>query len=347
MLNDIDISEDYIFSLSPKLLSLLLIDHTTSTAEKQHNIFWATNDYENLGEGYSYHDEITIENITGEHNYIIQPRVKKNRNQQIERTKKKAEVFTPTWVCNEQANAMDEIWFGRENVFNTPTTDESGKHGWISEKEKISFPKDKSWQDYLQQNVLEITCGEAPYLACRYDAATGESIPTKNRIGMLDRKLRIVCENTNDHATWLNAAKISFMSTYGYEWQGDSLLLARESLLWTAIDWFYEKFKSQMPLEELFSFANIISWNLWQMDGLKGVIPDSCKNGVEEEVVEYADSFFPTTVKKIVYCESCQKGWVNHHNGIECIITDWIKDFNNPRQGEKEKFVNLYRNESA
>ncbi|MEE3499435.1 MAG: restriction endonuclease subunit M, partial [Ruminococcus bromii] len=54
----------------------------------------------------------------------------------------------------------------------------------------------KSWQDYIKDTRLEMTCGEAPYLVSRYDAITGEDIAVSDRIGLLDRKLRIVGENT-------------------------------------------------------------------------------------------------------------------------------------------------------
>lgn len=66
------------------------------------------------------------------------------------------------------------------------------------------------------------------------------------------------------------------MSTYGYEWQGDNLILAREALLYTFIDYFRAKFGKDPLLKSLQNIAEVISWNIWQMDGLKGVIPNSC-----------------------------------------------------------------------
>lgn len=50
----VDILEDSIFQLSSELLNTLLKDHTTSKADMQRNIFWATSDYEHLGEEYQY-----------------------------------------------------------------------------------------------------------------------------------------------------------------------------------------------------------------------------------------------------------------------------------------------------
>jgi len=340
MSNEIDILEDYIEFLNPQLLSMLLRDNTTSNDSVQHNIYWATNDYENMGEGFHFHDEILPQNITGEHGNVIQPRIKKVKERQTKRVKKMAEVFTPAWVCNSMANVLDEEWFERKNVFNTVWNDEKD---WKSTEDRVLFPEGKTWQEYVCNTILEITCGEAPFLASRYDAVTGVAIPIKERIGILDRKLRIVGENVDDETAWIKAAKIAMMSSYGYEWQGDSLLLARENMLWTIMDYYQEKFGKQMPAELLPDFAYIISWNLWQMDGLKFVLPDSCKNGVEEDVVIDADGLFPETIKKTIYCESCKKGHFTKHNGIQCLITDWVRDFDNPRKGGTERFEDSYK----
>jgi len=100
---NIDISENELLRQSEEILVELLRDHTT-----QKNIFWATDDYASLGEAYSYHAPITIPCITGDNGFIIQPRVLKTREEQANRTKDKAEVFTPSWVCNTQNNLIDE-----------------------------------------------------------------------------------------------------------------------------------------------------------------------------------------------------------------------------------------------
>ena len=86
---------------------------------------------------------------------------------------------------------------------------------------------------YVQSRRLEVTCGEAPFLASRYDAATGEMIPVARRIGILDRKLRVVSENAATEDEWRKYATHAVQSTYGYEYQGDNLLLARVNLLLT------------------------------------------------------------------------------------------------------------------
>ena len=313
----VDIRENEIFEYSPDLLSLLLKDQTLSTEDCQINIFWATSNYADLGVGYQYGDQITLEAITGKNGEIIKPRAVKSREMQQQRSREMAEVFTPSWICNKQNNLVDNAWFGRENVFNTEVDNPDGSHSWILSEEKIVFPEDKTWHDYINENRLEITCGEAPYLVSRYDSVTGEPIPIERRIGLLDRKLRVVGENTQTSSEWLKAAQSAYMSVYGYEWQGDNLVLARESLLYTFIDYYKAKFGKKPQLKSLQYIASIISWNIWQMDGLKGVIPGSC-HSVQQTVQSLFDS--SVTVQE---CEGCQKGNIHKHNGTYCKIKDW------------------------
>ena len=102
------------------------------------------------------------------------------------------EVFNPSWICNAQNNLVDEYWFGRPNVFNIP------QDGTWTATERIAFPEDKqhTWKHYVDARRIEISCGEAPYLVSRYDTVTGEFIELLSRIVLLDRKLRVVTENT-------------------------------------------------------------------------------------------------------------------------------------------------------
>ena len=329
----VDIQKNDVLALSPKLLNTLLKDHTLSTENQQVNIFWATDNYAHLGEGYQYHDPITIEAITGSNGNIIQPRSVKSRERQQQRSREMAEVFTPSWICNKQNNLVDEAWFGHENVFNTEIDQSDGTHSWRPTEEKIIFPKAKTWHDYVNENRLEITCGEAPYLVSRYDTVTGEPIPVERRIGLLDRKLRIVSENTSTSGEWLKAAQSAFMSTYGYEWQGDNLVLARENLLYTFIDYYKAKFNKEPQLKSLQYIAYIISWNIWQMDGLKGVIPDTC--GEHRKVV-------PTLFgneERVSVCQGCKNDNIRTHNGTYAVIKDW-----GAKKGkEKIRFIDLIK----
>lgn len=282
--NTTDILENEILKRWPSVMEVLLKDRTT-----QNNIIWATDMYEKeYGSPYSFYEEITIEHITGEFGTVIKPRSVKSLEEQKYRIRDKAEVFTPSWVCNAQNNLIDNAWFGRENVFNKETIDENGFHSWIPNESKIEFDKASDWIKYVKDTRLEITCGEAPYLASRYDAITGQLIPVDKRIGLLDRKLRVVSENTKDITkemttkqrkvvirNWIRWAYRAMQSIYGFEWQGDNLLIARETLLYTFIDYYQAKFKTPKTPEItcLLKVAEIISWNLWQMDGLKYGLP--------------------------------------------------------------------------
>ena len=331
---EVDILEDYIYNLSPDLLTTLLKDHTTSReGEPQRNIFWATSDYEHLGEDYGYHSPILPHLITGANGHVIMPRVLKSRDTQSARSRDMAEVFTPSWICNAQNNLIDEAWFGRKDVFNTEYIDEQGQHRWTATTEKITFPEGKTWRDYVRDTRLEITCGEAPYIVSRYDTTTGEAIPLAQRIGLLDRKLRVVSENTETTDEWLKAAQLAYKSTYGYEWRGDNLLIAREAMLISFIEYFEGKFGKQPLLKSLNYIAYIISWNVWQMDGLKGVVPDSCGDKVEIE-----QTLFDGPIERVTPCEGCAKDDIRRHNGTYCLIRDW-----GTRDHKKIRFIDLIK----
>ena len=327
MKSHVDIQKNDIFELSPELLNTLLKDHTLSTDECPVNIFWATDNYADRGKGYQYDNQITIEAITGNNCNIIVPRATKSREQQQQRSREMAEVFTPSWICNKQNNLVDSAWFGREGVFNTEIDNHYGTHSWIVNTKPIVFPQGKTWRDYVNENRLEITCGEAPYLVSRYDTVTGEPISVERRIGMLDRKLRVVGENTETTSDWQKAAQAAYMSTYGYEWQGDNLILAREALLYTFIDYYHAKFGKHPSLKSIQHIADIISWNIWQMDGLKGVIPNSCIK-LPKLKNKPSSLFSPEDLGEqeeltLFDCPGCKNKDIHSHTGKYALIKDW------------------------
>ena len=252
------------------VLHTLLKDRTT-----RRNIIWATDNYTSLGKDYSEISQITEEALLAFDDMddcLFQPRVFKSQLEQKKRTKGKAEVFTPSWLCNEMNNYCDEIWFERSDVFNKPG---EKKHSWIKTRGKIQFSneKHKTWQDYVDNRRMEITCGEAPYLVSRYDTTTGKTIPVPRRIGILDRKLRVVNENTENREDWSFWAIRAYQSTYGYEYQGDNLLIARVNLFLTFIENVQERWNDEPTALELMKIAHVISWNLWQMNGLTNQVP--------------------------------------------------------------------------
>ena len=139
-------------------------------------------------------------------------------------------------------------------------------------------------------------------------------------------------------------AEKAFKHTYGYEWQGDSLLLAREALLCTFIEYFVDKFNAKngdgnyivnadgqlnVPTKNmLINAARWISWNIWQMDGIKMVVPDSCQEIVIQPQVQ-GELFAPASMEQpqpiVKPCPGCTEGNVYKHNGDYCLIRDWSR----------------------
>ena len=218
-----------------------------------------------------------------------------------------------------------------KEIFNTET-----EKGWIVNPEKIPFADHgyKTWKHYVDIKRLEITCGEAPYLVSRYDTVTGVLIPVKDRIGLLDRKMRAVLENTQDEDDWFNWAVRAYQSIYGYEYQGDNLLLARENLLVSFIDYHQDRFGTNPTMKQILRIANIISWNIWQMDGMKYVVPNSCSESTIEEF-----TLWGSEIKKIP-CPGCEKNLIQKHNGIYCKVFDWRRQRSLP-------FVSMMKGVSA
>mgnify|MGYP000629947394 FL=1 len=259
------------------VLDTLLKDRSTGK-----NIIWATDPPEELQtvmyEPVTDKSPITAQQLGLTHYEVVLPRMMKQTDTQQQRTRKKGEVFSPAWVCNKMNNALDADWFGALGAEQT-----AGQftvelpQGWQTVETPVQFPacggKTPAWVQYVQSRRLEVTCGEAPFLASRYDAATGEMIPVARRIGILDRKLRVVSENAATEDEWRKYATHAVQSTYGYEYQGDNLLLARVNLLLTYAEHLQARWQRKPTKEELQPIATIISWNLWQMDGLHLSVP--------------------------------------------------------------------------
>ena len=292
MSEPIDILENKLLQDEPGLLEVLLSDHTT-----RKNIFWATDSYADYGEGYGWHDSITVEAITGKHGNVIMPRAMKSRDEQQRRSRQMAEVFTPSWLVGKMNDVIDEEWIGLHEE---------------SDENK------NAWQDYVLATRLEITCGEAPFLTSRYDTVSGEPIPIAERTGILDRKLRLVNDNSSDEE-WAHWALLALGSVYGYEWQGDNLLLAREALLATFNENHEQRFGKRAAKTTIFRAADIISWNVWQMDGLKAVVPCSCHDDQHTE-----SNLFGEQTTTVTPCRGCDKDDILLHNGLRCRLRRWI-----------------------
>jgi hypothetical protein len=300
-IQNIDIRKDYLLR-KDALLDILLKDKTT-----QNNIIWATDSYEQKGEKYLSTAIITANLITGKNSDTIQPRAVKSKEEQLIRTRDKAEVFTPLSIVKQMNEACDTTKITKANL-----------------------------QDYVALLKLEITCGEAPFIVSRYDPASNkkELLPLKKRVGFLDKKLRVVSQYCDTQEEWLKWAKVAFQSSYGFEWQGDSLLIARENLLYSFIDYYQDKFQTTPSIELQKEIAEIIAWNIFQMDGLKYVIPMSCKT--EKITIKGANTLFGKENDRIVEkpCEGCENNIPKKHNGIYVKIMDW-------KENKVIKFVDI------
>lgn len=253
--NSADILESTIREQMPKILDILLLDRTTSTPKTKKNIIWANENYIQHGsKAYAATAQIKPELVTGQMGDIIKPRALKSKEMQKERTKSKAEVFTPNWIVKKQNDVVEKDYL------------------------------DDNLETYVKRTWLEITCGEAPYMATRYDMETGKAIPLTQRVGFVDRKLKRINGGVDDKAEWQRLVIEAYKSSYGFEWSGDSLLLARENLLYTYRDYYYAKWFEEPLYGLLEEIAEIISYNIFQMDGLKYIIPLTEKREKKGEV---------------------------------------------------------------
>ena len=98
------------------------------------------------------------------------------------------------------------------------------------------------------------------------------------------------------------------------------MLLARENLFYSFIEYYEERWGESPSIDKKIEVAKIISWNIFQMDGLKMVIPNSCKHGVIDK--DDSDLF---NEEKLVICEGCKTNNPSKHNGIPVKIMDWEK----------------------
>lgn len=69
------------------------------------------------------------------------------------------------------------------------------------------------------------------------------------------------------------------------------------------------------------------------MDGLKGVIPDSCG---ERRIIE-KNLFEEREIIKT--CDGCKNGDIKDHNGIYAFIKDWDA----PKAKQKIRFIDLMK----
>ncbi|MGO1372540.1 MAG: Eco57I restriction-modification methylase domain-containing protein [Senegalia sp. (in: firmicutes)] len=279
------------------ILKILLKDRTT-----RKNIIWATDSYQNLGEGYQAKDYIKeklFKNGAGE---LIKPRLEKDDEEQSKRTRGKGEVFTPIWIIKKKIDLIEE------------------------EFSKLEL------EEYINKKWMEITCGEAPYIVNRYNTVTGEYLAINERVGFLDRKLQRISKEIIEENEWFSMVLIAYQASYGYEYQGDSLLIARENLLNSFIDYYIDKFNYHPAFEKVEEIAKVISYNIFQMNGLKYTVPMPEKIITKKQDVQI--DFFGNPEPKDQQLE------IVIEEGEEVKIKNWLNN-------RMIKFKDLVKNEGG
>lgn len=203
-----DYTTSFFAGVPERVIVELLKDRTTGR-----NILWSADGG----------DEITLNDVE-----TIRPRVYKRLEEQKDRTKKRAEVFTPVKVV----------------------------------KQMNDFLCEEAKDELLYSTTCEITCGEAPFITSRYDTTTGEEIPIENRVGLLDRKLKLARRDEIERVV---------KTVYGFEFQGDNLLIARVNVWRTIAEY------TEPPVD-------VICWNFWQMDAFTGKT-----GGVEAIIMDWKE----------------------------------------------------------
>lgn len=280
---------------SGNILSILLKDRTT-----ERNIIWATDSYIAHGAGFSPNDSIKFATITGPHESLIQPRLLKSEKERVHRTRERGEVFTPLWIVqkinNEVGSSTQDYFINKDN-----------------------------WTKYVSELRLEIACGEAPFIVSRYDPTSQfyNVLKPYDRVGFLDQKLKLVSKYCEDEQEWIFWAIQAFKASYGFDLQGDNILIARENLLYSLNDFYQHKFKKLPTVELQEETANIISWNIFQMDGLRYVVPMSCKDKIIDSPIPLIEDKYSSSVQQ---CPGCQYGIDDKHNGVYVKIMDWSQN---------------------
>ena len=254
---EVNIQEDIRRLDAAGVLGLLLKDKTT-----RKNIIWATDGYSSFGKKYEKGEQITKSGARK-----IQARASKAKEEQAGRTKKRGEVFTPVWIIEQMNSHVVKEWHA-DNYKKFYKKEE-----YPEQPLQELFRKEKYVKLFTDNRILEITCGEAPFICTRYDPENGKTIDVDARVGFLDDKLATINTYVYNEKDWWKWTKRAFQASYGYEFQGDSLLIARVNLMCTFEDYLKAKWNRFPTKREYKEIANIVCWNIWQMDGLTGYIP--------------------------------------------------------------------------
>lgn len=307
--DNMNYNEGSVFRSNLNILNIILFDRSASR-----DLVFATSMYKIHGELYKEDGYITPKLISGKMKNLIKPKINKKPSD-IDRVK----LIFDSWRFNVD-NDKHNFKFDCNNVFG----DELG-----------SCLNVEDWKNSISKKILIMECEEATCLVTRYNLETKEVIEPFKRRGILDKRLNLINQNINDEKEWYDMVLVAYKSIYGFDYRGDNVLLARENLLHDFVDNYRYKFYKDPSEEQLIEVAKIVSWNIWQMDALKFVIPFSCINIRKED---FQLSIFEDENEALTgnWCMGCRFDDFKKHNGTYCKIKDWDS-------GKIIKFVDLVK----
>ena len=127
-------------------------------------------------------------------------------------------------------------------------------------------------------------------------------------------------------------ALAALKSTYGYEYQGDNLLIARINVLETITEHLSDRWGEGLSQEEMDEIAWVVSWNFWQMDGLTCSPPTNAEDAIVQSILPGFEAPEPEPVQMSLF--DAFEGFVEEPPADKepqqtiplCIIYDWEND---------------------
>ncbi|MEE1324762.1 MAG: Eco57I restriction-modification methylase domain-containing protein, partial [Bifidobacteriaceae bacterium] len=92
-------------------------------------------------------------------------------------------------------------------------------------------------------------------------------------------------EKTKSRREWVRWGLAALKASYGFEYQGDNLLLARINVFETFCEHLHERWGTGISDEELDQAAWIVSWNFWQMNGFTCAVPTNKMDAVVQSAL--------------------------------------------------------------
>lgn len=166
---------------------------------------------------------------------------------------------------NRKLNQLDEVWFQRSGVFNTPTAE-----GWIPAADPVYFEDPFHWKKYVNQQIY---VPDLDWGAALTFAGTSENLPLNERMGQLDRELRLVNENVRSQQEWQKRTSTMLARMLGCAKDPIRLFRARLCVLETCREAFQARFGHLPSARDEKALAHIVARNLFQSEDELNTVP--------------------------------------------------------------------------